>query len=203
VLNSDTVAWRIEEKNKNTPYSIGKNSAHSFDENDCICPKKDNKDNLYYIKRKNEQYERTYHTVRRIIKKPITCLIEWIDGILPSNGNAHRAEYRFSNGAVKKNGKMWVNNELLNIKKIAKKNRRYSDLGSVPSDWKLIKYSNGEETVLAYGVADYDIVEENGKTIIVYTNGKKVYKLWEENDEVEKEKLFNTTRCMRVCANRG
>ena len=110
-----------------------------------------------------------------------------------------RSAYKYSNGAMI-HGKMWVNNWLLPIKKIARKNKRYDDLGFIPSDWKLVRYDDGKEVVLAYGVADFDLVEEDGKTVVVYTNGKSVYKLWEEDTGVEKERLFKTTRCVKVCA---
>ena len=49
---------------------------------------------------------------------------------------------------------------------------------------------------MASGVADYVILEENGRTVIVYTNGKRIFKLVDG----KKEKLFDTGFCVKLGA---
>jgi hypothetical protein len=105
------------------------------------------------------------------------------------------------NGAELNGGKkMWIHNRIVNIKKMLRNNKNFEDLGIVPADWTLVKMVNGAEKVLAYGVADYDIIEENGKTAVVYTNGKKVFKLTDREFDVEREVLFEAERCVRLAA---
>ena len=104
------------------------------------------------------------------------------------------------NGAFIANGKkLWINNALVEVKKVAKANKKYDDLGFVPAEWTLIKLApNSNEKVLAYGVADYDIAYENGETYIVYTNGTRVFKLCDGEFNVEREALFDTTCCVKL-----
>ena len=68
----------------------------------------------------------------------------------------------------------------------------------MPADWALVKSSNGQKKVLAYGVADYDIAYEKGQTKIVCTNGKKVFALIDGEFGVEREELFETERCVKL-----
>ena len=57
------------------------------------------------------------------------------------------------------------------------------------------------EYELARGVADYCIVEENEETLLIYTNGKRVFALKEETDgTISKKKLFETDCCVKVNA---
>ena len=108
-------------------------------------------------------------------------------------------EMQTRNGALEQDGKtMWINNVRVDIKKEAKRNQKYQDLGFVPAEWCLIKIEKGSEKVLAYGVADYDIAYEKGKTVLVYTNGSSVFKLTEKEFEVAREKLFDTERCVHL-----
>ena len=50
---------------------------------------------------------------------------------------------------------------------------------------------------LASGVADFCLIEENGEKILIYTNGKRIFALYENG---EKKKLFNTDFCIKLGA---
>lgn len=105
-------------------------------------------------------------------------------------------------GGAAKNGKadakkIFINNNLLNVDKELKKNKKQEDYGFIPSSWKLVRLGkNGEaERELASGVADFCIVEENGVKNFVYTNGKHVFSLVEGQ---KRKKLFDTDFCLKV-----
>ena len=101
-----------------------------------------------------------------------------------------------------------MNNTLINAEKEMKRNRKYAELGFIPKSWtlvKLIRNENGTfegctEYVLACGVADYDLVEENGEKNLIYTNGKCVFKLTDMGTKGKKEPLFETDYCVKVSA---
>ena len=66
-----------------------------------------------------------------------------------------------------------------------------SDEGIIPSDWVLVKYSDGEETVLKKGVMDYHLTD-NGD--IIYSNGNAVRLLRKDgkDEKLCKLKLANS-----------
>ena len=137
----------------------------------------------------------------KLLVFPWTCAKVIIDFIRAKQYKAkdYSMEVRARNGFLEKDGKtMWINNTKVDIKKETKRNQKYQDLGFVPAEWSLIKIEKGNEKVLAYGVADYDIAYEKGKTVLVYTNGTGVFKLTEKEFGVEREKLFDTTRCVKL-----
>ena len=108
---------------------------------------------------------------------------------------------RSKNGLFVEKGKtLWLFNQAFDVKKVESKNKKYDDLGYVPAEWALVKLVNGTEKVLAYGVADYDIIDENGKPAVVYTNGKRVYKLTDREFDVERAELFEAEKCVRLAA---
>lgn len=74
-----------------------------------------------------------------------------------------------SGGGAAKNGrpnagKAFVNNNLLNVDKELKKNKKQEDYGFIPSSWKLVRIgTDGKEAAeIASGVADFCLVRENG-----------------------------------------
>lgn len=106
-----------------------------------------------------------------------------------------------NDGSAMKNGKdgkkIFINNNLLNVDKELKKNKKKEDYGFIPSSWKLVKLGrNGEkETEIASGVADYCLVEELGQTKFVYTNGKHIFSVAEGE---KRKKLVDTDFCLKV-----
>lgn len=102
--------------------------------------------------------------------------------------------------AAKKGGdakKVFINNNLLNVDKELKKNKKQEDYGFIPSSWKIVRLGkNGApETEIASGVADFCIVEEDGKTKFVYTNGKHIFSVEEGQ---KRQKLADTDFCLKV-----
>ena len=86
--------------------------------------------------------------------------------------------------AAKKGGdakKVFINNNLLNVDKELKKNKKQEDYGFIPSSWKIVRLGkNGaSDTEIASGAADFCLVEEDGKTKFVYTNGKHIFSVEE------------------------
>ena len=93
--------------------------------------------------------------------------------------------------------KVFINNNLLNVDKELKKNKKQEDYGFIPSSWKLVKLARGGEAEkeLASGVADFCLVEENGKKEFVYTNGKHIF----SGEEGQKrKKLTDVDFCLKV-----
>jgi hypothetical protein len=107
-----------------------------------------------------------------------------------------------SGGGAAKNGKrdakkVFINNNLLNVDKELKKNKKQEDYGFIPSSWKLVKLARGGEAEkeLASGVADFCLVEENGKKEFVYTNGKHIFSVEEGQ---KRKKLTDVDFCLKV-----
>lgn len=165
---------------------------------DNIKPLYDKDGNLYYIKRERKIEKEDANFFIKALLFPIF--------IVKDIRRIRREKREREETAVVRNGafiaggkKLWINNALVEVKKVAKANKKYDDLGFVPAEWTLIKLApNSNEKVLAYGVADYDIAYENGETYIVYTNGTRVFKLCDGEFNVEREALFDTTCCVKL-----
>ncbi len=164
-----------------------------------IKPLYDKDGNFYYIERNDEPKKPSlfarifYIEIQELIVKLIREIKGWRNDRWKSD-----SEIKANNGAMVDGKTMWVNHCRVNIKKEARKNKKYKDLGFIPAHWALVKLSKGEKKVLAYGVADYDIAYEKGKTKIVCTNGKKVFALTDGEFGVEREVLFETERCVKL-----
>ncbi len=164
-----------------------------------IKPLYDKDGNFYYIEHNDEPKKPSLFA--RIFYIEIQELIKKLIRESKSRRNRSRkrgSEIQANNGAMIDGKTMWINTCRVNIKKEEKKNRKFKDLGFVPAHWALVKLSKGEKKVLAYGIADYDIAYEKGKTLVVCTNGKKVFKLVDGEFDVKREVLFETERCVKL-----
>lgn len=114
-------------------------------------------------------------------------------------------------GELARNGKgdpkkAFINNNLVNVEKELKRNKKSEEYGFIPRSWKLVrlragKYGNFEEYEefeIAGGVADYALIEEGEENVLVYTNGKHIFKVIDAGDAGKKEKLFNVDFCLKV-----
>lgn len=191
----------------------------NLDENfSYIKPMKDGAGNLYCIRKPGEekQEENVFLQILMIPVRIVQAIVGFISAFvmcfakkpLVSGGSARSIS---SGGDVARTGgdpkKMWVNNHLINVEKELKRNGKKEEFGFIPKSWTLVrieKDTNGKfigEYELARGVADYCVVEENGETLLVYTNGKRVFALKEEKDgTILKKKLFETDCCVKVNA---
>lgn len=163
-----------------------------------IKPLYDKEGNLYYIKRERKIEKEDANFFIKALLFPVFIVRDIAKICRKKREEKETAVLR--NGAFISGGKkLWINNELVDIKKVAKANRKYEDLGFVPADWTLVKVApNSNEKVLAYGVADYDITYEDGKTVLVYTNGKRVFRVIDGEFNVEREALFDTELCINL-----
>ena len=121
-------------------------------------------------------------------------------------------EYGNNSMARRKNensAKLFVNNNLINVEKELKNNRKMQDGGFIPKSWVLVKlekaengkYQDGKEYDLAYGVADFCLLKEktdNGGTKLLYTNGRHVFEIKDYGTSGEKNKLFDTDSCLHI-----
>lgn len=189
----------------------------NIDENfSYIKPMKDAAGNLYCIRKPGEdkQGENAFLQILMIPVRIVQAIVGFISAFvmcfakkpLVSGGSSRSIA---DGEAAKKGGdpkKMWVNNHLINVEKELKRNGKKEEYGFIPKSWTLVRIKKDEkgeftgEYELARGVADYCIVEENGETLLVFTNGKRVFSLKEEKENVRIEKLFETDCCVKVNA---
>lgn len=182
-----------------------------------IKPIKDKKGNLYCIRKPGEetQGDNVFLQILMIPVRILQALVGFISAFvacfakkpLVSGGSSRSVS---SGGDVAKNGgnskKMWVNNHLINVEKELKRNGKREEYGFIPKSWALVRLTQDEngkfvgEYELARGVADYCIVEEDGETLLIFTNGKRVFALTEEKERVKMKKLFETDCCIKVNA---
>lgn len=180
-----------------------------------IKPVEDGKGNLYCI-RKPGKVKTGSNPLVEIILVPVRVLqgiagfISWFVRCFSGKNIVSGGErLNDSAGGAVKNakpnaGKAFINNNLVNVDKEMKKNRKKEDSGFVPQSWKLVRVSRdaapekrGEDVVLASGVADFCLVEENGAPVLVYTNGKHIFSVREGE---KRKKLLDTGYCLKVGA---
>lgn len=173
-----------------------------------IKPLVDSEGNIYCIKKPGT--EKTDNPLLEILLIPVR-IVQALAGFLSMfvmcftgkplvSGQSGRSVN--SGGGAAKNGradakKIFINNNLLNVEKELKKNKKQEDYGFIPSSWKIVrlgKDGNGE-TEIASGAADFCIVEENGVEKIVYTNGRHIFSV---ADGEKRKKLVNTDFCLKV-----
>ncbi len=139
---------------------------------DYIKPADDDGGNIYYIKRKYEPTKRDSNIFMDILLFPAR-IIKAIGGFLSVFSMAFGGEPLRTGGKNPAKSRaadereLFVEGNLIKAQKLSEN----SDEGIIPSDWTLVRYSDGVETVLKKGVMDYCITE-NGD--IVYSNGSAV-----------------------------
>ncbi|MBQ8295789.1 MAG: hypothetical protein IJX87_05090 [Clostridia bacterium] len=118
-----------------------------------------------------------------------------------------------NDGSMAKNGKkdpkkIFINNNLINVEKELKKNKKSEDPGFIPRSWKLVKltpqsagnFKNCIETELASGVADFCLLTKDGTNTLLYTNGKHIFAVEDRGKESKRKKLLDTDFCLKVGA---
>ncbi len=179
-----------------------------------VKPMTDKEGNLYCICKPGTEQKRE-NIFLQILLIPVR-IIEAIIGFfsafvtifagkpMVSGGNA---------GGAKRSGKdrreVFINNQLVNVDKEIKRNKKSQDGGFIPKEWKLLKFApkkddfeSGYELVeeLASGVADYTLAEENGEDVVLYTNGQKIFSLSQKDGKRVKTKLVHTDFCLKISA---
>lgn len=93
--------------------------------------------------------------------------------------------------------KIKIAGNLIDVEKEAKRNakKKDSDYGIVPSGWKLVNLTRGEE--LASGVAAFDIAPDGS---VYYTNGRRIFCI----KDGKRSKICNTSMCLHInCVHNG
>lgn len=174
-----------------------------------IKPVEDREGNLYCIRKPGKE-KTGGNPVVEILLIPVR-IIQAIAGFISSfvmcftgkplvSGQSSRSVD--GGGGAAKNGrpnagKAFINNNLLNVDRELKKNKKQEDYGFIPSSWKLVRLAKDgtEDVEIASGVADFCLVEEDGKKTFVYTNGKHIFSVREGE---KRKKLADTDFCLKV-----
>lgn len=142
-------------------------------EYDYIKPSDDNEGNLYYIKRRYEQYKKESNLFYDIIMFPVR-IIKAIGGFLSVFSMAFGGEPLRTGGKNPAKNKSKDERSVFvegNMIRARRQQENTSEEGIIPSGWELIKRSGGVETVIKRGVMDYRITDEGD---IVYSDGAAV-----------------------------
>ena len=179
-----------------------------------VKPMQDSDGNLYCIKKPGAERKRE-NVFLQILTIPIR-IIEAIVGFIStfvtifsgkpmvSDGGSVKGDNSAAKNGKKDRRKIFVNNQIINAEEELKRNQKSEYGGFIPREWVLVKIEpkgDGEYEILqeiAQGVADYCIVEEEGKTKLVYTNGKYVFECFEEEKKWKRNKLFNADCCLKI-----
>ncbi len=162
------------------------------DEFDYMKPADDAVGNIYCIKRKYEPTKRNSNLFMDILLFPVR-IVRAIGGFLSVFSMAFGGEPLRTGGKNPAKSRtadereLFVEGNLIKAQKLSDN----SDEGIIPSDWTLIRYADGVETVIRKGVMDYCITDEGD---IVYSNGSAVRILHKDGSDEKlcKLKLANS-----------
>ncbi len=145
---------------------------------DYLKPSDDKNGDLFYIRRKYEPTRRKSNVGTDILMFPVR-IIKAIGGFLSLFSMRYGGEPLRTGGRNPAKSRtadereLFIEGNLIKAKKIAENEQ--SDEGIIPSEWELIRRSSdGDETVLARGVMDYQLLDSG---IIIYSDGRFVKKL--------------------------
>lgn len=176
----------------------------AFENFDCIYPRVDQYDNLYFIKR---AYQSSHNIKISLIDyliipfKIIRAIFKWIElfTIL------HTGEPLTSKGANPAKTKQMdakdviINGNIINADKILKENLSKGEkyAGIAPKDWELVKLdTNGKQHTIKKGVLGFDINKNNE---IIYSNGKYILKITPEGKEEVVEEVEFIEKIKTYC----
>lgn len=181
-----------------------------------VKPMKDGDGNLYCIRKPGAERKRE-NVFLSILLIPVR-IIEAIIGFVSAFVSIFAGKPLMSNkaiggGGAKKSDKdpkeVFIHNQMINVEQERKRNQKTEDGGFIPKEWKLLRYTKKEDDFeesyelqeeIASGVADYCLVKENGKTVLLYTNGQRIFSLENADGKWLKKKLVNTDFCVNISA---
>ena len=111
-----------------------------------------------------------------------------------SNGYNTRAK-RFENDEKR----LFVANQMINVEKEMKKNKKDEYPSFIPRSWKLVHVKKDKEDVYEQkflsSVADYCLLDENN---IIVTNGKYIFHIVKEDNFWTSKAILKTDFCLKV-----
>ncbi|HQA58501.1 MAG TPA: hypothetical protein PK033_11570 [Acetivibrio sp.] len=161
---------------------------------DCIYPKVDSKDNLYFIKRPYESSQNRKVSILEYLFIPfkiIRAIFKWIE-LFTIMHTGEPLTSRGSNPAKSKqmdSKDLIINGNIINAEKILKENlaRGEKYAGIAPKEWELVRLGeDGRQKTIKKGVLGFDISKNNE---IIYSNGKYIIKISEDGKEEVVEKV--------------
>lgn len=165
-----------------------------FKDYDCIYPKVDYQDNLYFIKCPHESSSNKkvsfieylmipFKIIRAIYKRIEMFTIMNTGEPLTSKGaNPAKSKQMDSKDII-------INGNIINAEKILKENLQRGEkyAGIAPKEWELVKLdSKGNMSSIKKGVLGFDINKNNE---IIYSNGKYILKINSKGEEEIVEKV--------------
>lgn len=205
---SEILKLNVHSRRIDTLLSDGKNSY--------IKPMFDKEGNLYCIRKPGDDKETSnpFLTILLMPVRIIEALVGFVSLFVKIFAGKPLVDGKgktSSSGSAAKNAdgkKAFVNNHMLNVEKELKRNAKDGDGGFIPRSWKLVKIPKNDDDFgetylptsaveLASGVADFCLLDEDGETRFLYTNGKKVFSLTGKGD---KQKLVSAEFCVKLGA---
>ena len=179
-----------------------------------VKPMTDKEGNLYCIRKPGAEQKRE-NVFLQMLLIPVR-IIEAIIGFFSVFVSIFAGKPMVSGGNVggakqskKDRREVFINNQLVNVDKEIKRNKKSQDGGFIPKEWKLLKFApkkddfeSGYELVeeIASGVADFCLAEDKGEDVLLYTNGQKIFSLSQKDGKRVKTKLLHTDFCLKVSA---
>jgi hypothetical protein len=154
----------------------------SMEGKDCLLPKVDGNDNVYFIAKPYSPPSRPRMTALDVLLLPyrlLKAVFSWLNffttaytGESLTSGGPNPAKSREADPKM-----VLINDNIINAEKTLKESRRSGEKypGIAPKNWVLMKLDkNGTLTVLKKGVLDFDVSRDGD---IVYSNGKYLIRL--------------------------
>jgi hypothetical protein len=176
----------------------------SLPKHDCVLPRVDGDDRLYFIKRPHKKPGSEKMSFKDFLLVPWRLLRAFYS-FLQYFSMRYTGEPLSTAGPNPLKAKdkdpreLFINGNLINAERALKENSAKGDAfpGIAPRDWELTRREqDGSLTCLKKGVIDFDVTE-NGE--IVFSNGKFLLKMDREGKEqvIEKTDLINRVRAQR------
>jgi hypothetical protein len=118
---------------------------------------------------------------------------------LVSDGGNNSNGYTRSKRFEKDEKRLFVANQIINVEKEMKKNKKDKYQSFIPRSWKLVHVKEEKDAVFEQkflsGIADYCLLDENN---IIATNGKYIFHIIKEENSWTSKAILKTNFCLKV-----